>query len=123
MDATEEILDLARRLGQALARHERFARLRDAEAAVRKDADAPQLSHELNEQMIKIARLEDQMKPIEPADKHLLQELRDKVYSNAALQDLARANADYMEIMSQVNNIIQKELAGKADAEEKPQAT
>ena len=110
VESMEAILEEARRLGQALVQHERFQRLRQAEQAVRNDPEARQLSHDLNAQMQKVSDLEARMAPIEPEDKRRLQELREKVHGNGALQELARAQADYLELMARVNEVIQKEL-------------
>jgi len=110
VEPLDEVLEQARRLGEVLGRHERFRRLRQAEEAVRQDAEARQLSQELNEQMEKIADLEARMAPIEPEDKRRLQELRDKARLHPVLQELAHAQADYLEMMARVNETIQEQL-------------
>ena len=119
----KDILALASQLGNLMARHERHHGLRAAELALQGDAEARGLLESLETQRRKIADLEAQMKPVEPQDKRELQRLTDAVRSNEKLQDLARAQADYMEMMNKVNNAIRVNLdTGKETASAGQQA-
>ena len=120
MSDKEQVLDQARRLAEVLAAHPRFQGLREAENAVRASEDARKISDDLNAQMEKIADLETRAQPIEPEDKVLLEQLREKVHANELLQDLARVQADYLELMEQVNRIIREGLTAE-DAPSQPQ--
>jgi len=106
----EEIVRLARELGRNIARHERFLSLREAEKAVEEDGETRELLRRAQEQREKVARLEAEGKPVEPEDKRALQRLNEAVRDNAKLQHLARAQADYMELMNRVNAAIRAEL-------------
>jgi len=119
MSDMEEVLDQARGLADALAAHPRFQGLREAENAVRASEEARKLSDDLNKQMEKVADLEERRQPIEPEDKVLLEQLREKVHANKLLQDLARAQADYLELMEQVNRIVREGLTAE-DAQSQP---
>jgi cell fate (sporulation/competence/biofilm development) regulator YlbF (YheA/YmcA/DUF963 family) len=106
----ERILDMARSLGREIGQHERFARFRKAEHAVESDEAARGLRQSLETQAEKIARLEYTQQPVEPQDKRKLMELRNQAHANPLLQELARAEADYMELMNKVNRAMLQEL-------------
>jgi len=112
----QEIMSLAADLGKRIAAHERFLKLRAAETTVDADEDTRQLVRRMEEQRAKIAELEARQQPVEPAEKRKLQEMADAVHSNAKLQELARAQADYMELMERVNGAIRKALEAPEDA-------
>ena len=106
----ERIVELARRLGREIRGHERFTRLLNVEAAVKANEEAKGLLQALEQQSGKIAELQNLNRPIEVEDKHKLQDLRDKAHANPLLQELARAEADYMELMTRVNQAMHEEL-------------
>ena len=112
----QEIIELASRLGALMAGHERYRRLRAAESAVQADAEARGLLARLESRRRKIADLEAQVKPVEPEDKRELQRLTDAVHSDVKLQNLARVQADYMEMMNKVNSAIRGKLDTGQDA-------
>ena len=115
----EDALAAASELGRQIAQHEVFRRLRAAEDAVRKDADAQSLLKDFDLQRRKIEDLEGARKPVEPADKREMIRLSDAVHNSPKLQELVRAQADYMELMSRVNKTIQEALdpAGKSGSD------
>lgn len=106
----EEILAQARRLGHAIAAHERFKTLREAEQRVSADESASKVQEAFERQVLKIAELERQTKPVEVADKREFARLQDAVRTHPALQELAKAQADYLEMMNNVNDAILNEL-------------
>jgi len=108
----ENILSLATELGQRIARHERYVQLRAAEDAADADQETKDLLAAFEAQRKKMADLEAKQQPIEPNDKHELQRLDNAVHASQSLQRLAKAQADYMELMNRVNAAIRKELDG-----------
>jgi cell fate (sporulation/competence/biofilm development) regulator YlbF (YheA/YmcA/DUF963 family) len=106
----ERVIVLAERLGQAIAETERFVRLREAEKAVRASAEARKALDDCEAYQRVLARKEAERRPIEPEEKHRLADLEATVHGNATLQDLARAQADYMEMMNRVNQAIRARL-------------
>jgi len=109
----EQVLQLAEQLGAAIAGHERHKALEEAEKAVENDERAKELTEQLRSQGEKIAKLEQEMKPIEPDDKRKLQELQVEIASHQTLKDFSKAQADYAEMMSKVNQKIQEALSAK----------
>jgi cell fate (sporulation/competence/biofilm development) regulator YlbF (YheA/YmcA/DUF963 family) len=106
----DEIMDLARRLGQSLRAHERYTLLRDAEKKVMADPEAMKIQEDLERHLHKLHDLEADMKPIEVDDKRELGRLQQLARSNPALQQLLKAQADYFEMMNRVNQTILREL-------------
>ena len=111
----DQVIKLAERLGKAIAETDRFTKLREVEKATRDDSDAQKALAEMESFQQEIARKEADGSPIEPEEKRRLADLRTKVHTNAGLQGLARAQADYMELMSRVNGTIREQLGVDED--------
>ena len=107
----KDIIELAETLGKAIAASDRF----QAVATARKQADADETlqadMQALNELSQKIARLEKETQPVEPEDKRRLRELQENVTGHPRLQELARVEADFAELMNRVNRAIRSQLA------------
>jgi len=106
----EEILTLASDLGKLIAKQERYLKLREAEDAAAADKETSGLLESFERQRRKVAELEVAQAPVEPEDKRELQRLSDAVHTRPVLQNLAKAQADYMEMMNKVNAAIRREL-------------
>ena len=106
----EEALAAAAELGKQIAQDEAFRRLRAAEDAVQGDAASQKILEEFDRRRRKIEDLERARKPVEPEDKREMIRLSDAVHSAPKLQELVRAQADYMELMNKVNKAIQQAL-------------
>ena len=102
----EELLELADRLGRAISAHERFQALRLAEKNVSADETANRAQTDLENHMNYIVGLERAGKPIEVADKRKLETLQNAFRSMPVLQQLVKAQADYLEMMNRVNETI-----------------
>jgi cell fate (sporulation/competence/biofilm development) regulator YlbF (YheA/YmcA/DUF963 family) len=105
----EDILELATKLGKRIAEDARAKRMAEARAAFETDATARQLLDDYEGQQQKLGELQMANKPIEPADKRRLADLHHKVITNAALKDLLKAQADYLELMTLVSSRIEQE--------------
>jgi cell fate (sporulation/competence/biofilm development) regulator YlbF (YheA/YmcA/DUF963 family) len=113
----EDALAAAAELGRRIAQDEAFRRLRAAEDAVQGDAASQKILEEFDRQRRKIEALERARKPVEPEDKREMIRLSDAVHSAPQLQGLVRAQADYMELMNQVNKAIQQALLPQKEDE------
>ncbi len=106
----KDMIETAQQLGKAIAASDRFK----AVAGAREKIDADKALHAdmeaLDELGLKIAQLEKEVKPVEPEDKHRLRELQEKVTGHVALQELARVEADFAELMNRVNSAIHSQL-------------
>ena len=106
----DEILKAAQNLGDRIAESDRFMALRRAGEAAEDDDAAKDLLKKADAQSEKIAELERSLKPVEPADKEEMQRLTDALHGNEKLGALARAQADYLELMNKVNDAIRGRL-------------
>ena len=106
----KEILEAAGKLGEAIAASDRFK----AVDSVRKEIEADEALQAdmkaLNELGEKIARLEKDVKPVEPEDKRRLREMQEKVTAHTKLRELAHAEADFAELMNRVNRAIHSQF-------------
>jgi len=117
----DEIIRRAELLGELIRRNERFVELRAAETQADADKEAKEVLQELNKHLLEISRKEQGKEPIEVEDKHRAQGLREAVASNPTLKRLSKAQADFAELMTQVNNAIRSKMLpdrGETPAEE-----
>ena len=115
MDA---LLKKAEDLGRLLAGHERFKRLIAARDAVRADKTATELLRGYESQIQKIEDLTVKNKPIEVADKRALAEMEQKLASNDTVKAMAKAQADFSEMMNHVNRAIYEKIAPANEAQD-----
>jgi cell fate (sporulation/competence/biofilm development) regulator YlbF (YheA/YmcA/DUF963 family) len=113
----EKALAAAAELGRQIAQEEAFQHLRTAENAVQGDAAAQKILGDFERQRRKIESLEGARKPVEPEDKREMIRLSDAVHGDPKLQELVRAQADYMELMNRVNKAIQQALLPQKEDE------
>ena len=107
----EKLLKMASDLGRAIREHERYRAIRESEEQILKDPEARKIQEDYEKQFIKIRQLEQEQKPVEVEDKRELQRLHDLTRSHPGLQKLLKAQADYFELMNNVNNAILLALA------------
>ncbi len=107
----EKVLELAEKLGREIRSSERYRLLREAEDKVLADPEAKQIEADLEKQLQKIRSLEEEMKPIEVADKRELSRLQELAARSPGLKELLKVQADYFEMMNKVNNTILVALA------------
>lgn len=106
----DETMDLARRLGRAIADSAPSSRVREARGLVRADKDAMDLMAQFQRQAQKVAQLEQDRKPVEVDDKHRLEDLENRLAANDKVKRLTEAEMDYMDLLRRVNETIQREL-------------
>jgi len=116
------ITELAEKLGQAIAEAERVRKFKKLHAEVMADPQAQELVRALRRLEQEIARKQQENKPIEVADKHRLRDLRERTYANEKLKALMAAEADYFEMIQQVNDLIARHLVSPEELARDSQA-
>ncbi len=111
----DEILDLAKRLGERIAADPRGRQMADARAALDGSLQDRQLLQNYETQQQKIHDLEASGKPIEPEDKRRLADLHGKVIGSRIIKDVLKAQADYLELMTLVSQHIEEAALGLAE--------
>jgi cell fate (sporulation/competence/biofilm development) regulator YlbF (YheA/YmcA/DUF963 family) len=106
----DRVIELARQLGDAIAETDRFKAFAAAQKAVSADASLREIDAKLRAQQEKIDKLLEEGKAVEPEDKRELENLQNTLRTSDALQDLARAEANYAEMMSRVSRAINEPL-------------
>ena len=106
----DEVLELAAKLSQAIARSNRFNDLRKAEATVMADAESVDRVQKRDELIAKLAEKERAGQPIEPEEKRELMALDEAVRTSTLLAGLSKAQADFQEMLNKVNALITSAL-------------
>jgi cell fate (sporulation/competence/biofilm development) regulator YlbF (YheA/YmcA/DUF963 family) len=112
-DNFDEVLKMAGQLGEAIRRHPRYVKLRQADERVRADKAATEALNAYNQATQEIGRKERSGQPIEVADKHRLQRLHEVVAANDTIKAFMRTHADYAELMRRMNDAILKSISAE----------
>jgi cell fate (sporulation/competence/biofilm development) regulator YlbF (YheA/YmcA/DUF963 family) len=106
----QEIIELAGRLGRELANSPQAKALREAQQQLQADEETARLVDAYRDQAEKITRLEQQGKPVEPEDKHKLDELHAKLASMPAFKKFTAAQYEYADLMRRVDEALNEHL-------------
>jgi len=112
----DEIIELARELGRKIAAHPRTQAFATAGRAVTADPQAQKLLNDYQAHVDKIRAREQMRQPIEVADKRGLAELESKVVSHDGLKALMQTQADYVQLMQQVQSAIDEASQGSPES-------
>ncbi|MFW6065337.1 MAG: YlbF family regulator [Planctomycetota bacterium] len=111
---TQEIVELADRLGRALADSAQAKALSEAQQQLQQDPETSRLVSEYRDQAEKISRLEQEGKPVEPEDKNKLDELHSKLASMQAFKKYTAAQYEYADLMRRVDDALSKHLGAES---------
>ena len=107
----ENIIKLAEQLGKAIADSPAAATLTAARNEMNANGDLTKPLTEFRGHTDKKAKLEQENKPVEVADKHTLQELQQKLVASATFKAFNEAQVEYADLMRRVNQAVQRQLA------------
>ncbi len=110
MPEIEDLVKKATELGKALAAHPAVLAHFAAQRAVRQNEETQKLLQDHHAQLDRIRQLEAEQKPVEVSDKHQLKDCESQMASNEALKTLMRTQADYMAVMTRVNQAMEAPL-------------
>jgi len=111
MADTQELINQARALGEAIARHPDVQAFLRARTEVEEDAAAQELLKAYSAHAQHLRQLEVEQKPVEVADKHKLAEYEQQMASNEALKKMVAAQVGYVTLMNKVNQAMEAPLA------------
>jgi cell fate (sporulation/competence/biofilm development) regulator YlbF (YheA/YmcA/DUF963 family) len=106
----QDILDLAQRLGKAIAESPQARKLLEARRELDKHKDLLDLLKAHREQAARLARLEEEQKPIEVDDKHKLAEIETRLAAADPMKSLTAAQMEYVDLMRKVNQTLQQHM-------------
>lgn len=107
----DPIIDLAERLGRAIADSSQASGLREARKAVVEESELSQLLKDYQAQSEKVATLEAENKAVEVDDKHKLRDLHEKLVASETFKKLSAAQVEYVDLMRRVSEAMQNHLA------------
>ena len=113
----DRILELATTLGKSISDDPRAKNFAEARDALEKSLEDRQLLADYEQQQNKVRTLEAQGQPVEPEEKRTLAELHTKLAGSEVIRALASAQADYVELMSQVSIRIEQEALGTPEGD------
>jgi cell fate (sporulation/competence/biofilm development) regulator YlbF (YheA/YmcA/DUF963 family) len=105
-----QITELAEKLGKAMADSQRTRQFKEAANAVRGDEAAQKALADFQNHSDALARKQAENQPIEVEEKRELSRLQEKIYSHDNLKQFMAAQADYMELVQKVNDILSQHL-------------
>jgi cell fate (sporulation/competence/biofilm development) regulator YlbF (YheA/YmcA/DUF963 family) len=108
----DDIIAHARELGKKIAAHPRSIGFMTAARAVAADKQAQEVLRAYQNQVRAIHETESAGKPIEVADKRKMADCEAAVAGNELLKEMMKHQADYMELMNQINNAIDEAAQG-----------
>ncbi len=116
----DDVIELAKQLGQAVARHPHYIALREAEDAAAADPEAKALVEELARQQERLMRLSREQKPVEPEDKRKLADLQKRLMGNEKLKKAQAAQVNFKHLMDTLNRAIYDALEPPAPHQPPP---
>jgi len=116
----DDIMELAGKLGERIGRDPRAQAMGDARAALEKSLTDRQLLADYENAQQTLHSLETAGKPIEPDQKRKLAELHAKVVGSTIIKNLLKAQADYLELMTNVSQRIEDASIDTLDGQGKP---
>ena len=99
-----EIIEMAAKLGKAIARSPQADTLRKTRAEMNAQDDVMQLLRDFQKQSERIAELQENNKPIE------LDEMHEQLVGKDAFKSFTAAQVEYVDLMRKVNEAITQEL-------------
>ncbi|MBN2063998.1 MAG: YlbF family regulator [Sedimentisphaerales bacterium] len=106
----QEVIELARKLGEMIANHPRTKSLKEMQQVLDKDEQASNLLKAYQKQIEHIHNLESAGKPIEVDDKHALRDIEQKMANNETLKQISIKEVDFVEMMNKVKTEIDSKI-------------
>ena len=106
----EDILQLARRLGKAIADSPQAVALHAARAELDKHEDLKKLVEDYQAQVQKVAELREANKPIEVDDKHRLNDLHGRLVAADVFKKYTAAQVEYVDLMRKATQAMQQPM-------------
>jgi cell fate (sporulation/competence/biofilm development) regulator YlbF (YheA/YmcA/DUF963 family) len=113
---TQQIMDLAEKLGKLLADHPAVTKYKQAQKAVSEDADASRLLAEFDRQIETLGRLEQSGQPITDAQRMQLESLQSRLVSHIKIKALNMAQVEFVDLLRKVGQTYQRPLMEAAPA-------
>lgn len=107
----QDIVQLATRLGKAIAEAPQTQAMSAARAKMNADSETVQILSDYQQLVERVANLERENKPIEVNDKHSLKDFETKLLAKELFKSFTAAQVEYVDLMRKVHEAMQRELA------------
>lgn len=119
----EETAEKAAELGRLMAECPASKAYLKARRELQADEQARKLTEDYQQQIQKIAELEQDGKPVEPEDKRKLGDLQQQVASHPTLKAWMKSQVDFSELMHKVNEGISEPFKDEQTPENQKEAS
>lgn len=107
-----KIRELAEQLGAAMADAPAVKKFKQLRQEAMADPDAQTLMKGYQDHLDQLAKKEQEHRPIEVEDKQKLRDFQEKIYRNEKLKAFVASQANYVELVHTVNDLMGKYLVG-----------
>jgi cell fate (sporulation/competence/biofilm development) regulator YlbF (YheA/YmcA/DUF963 family) len=114
---TDQVLELAEKLGQTIAQHPAVEKYRQAQRSVADDPDAGRLLGEFDRQLETLSRQEASGGGITDAQRRQLESLQAQIASHIKVKALNIAQVEFTDLLRKVSQTWQRPLAGEAQGQ------
>ena len=108
---TQQILDMAEKLGELIAQHPAVARFKQAQKSLSEDLEASRLLADFERSIESLARQEQSGMPVSDAQQQTLQAAQARVASHIKIKALNLAQLEFVDLLRKVGQTYQKPLA------------
>jgi cell fate (sporulation/competence/biofilm development) regulator YlbF (YheA/YmcA/DUF963 family) len=108
---TQQILDMAEKLGDLIAQHPAVARFKAAQKSLSEDPEATRLLSDFERSLESLARQEQSGMPVSDAQQQTLQAAQARVASHLKIKALNLAQLEFVDLLRKVGQTYQKPLA------------
>lgn len=114
---TEQVLELAEKLGQTLSQHPAVEKYRQAQRSVADDPEAARLLREFDRQLETLARQEASGGGITDAQRRALESLQAQIASHLKVKALNIAQVEFTDLLRRVSQTWQRPLMGESSGQ------
>lgn len=120
---TQQILDMAEKLGDLLKDHPAVARYKTAQKSVAEDAEAGRLLAEFDRQLEMLGRQEQAGMPVTDAQRQKLEAMQGQIISHLKIKALNLAQMEFMDLLRKVSQTYQRKLVDQPPGGAAPAGT
>jgi cell fate (sporulation/competence/biofilm development) regulator YlbF (YheA/YmcA/DUF963 family) len=111
MADTQQIMDMAEKLGLELSKHPAVDRFKQAQKTLAEDPGASKLVNDFNRQLVTLARQEESGMPVSDAQRMQLETLQSQLAGHLKVKAMNIAQVEFVDLLRRVNDTIRKHLA------------
>lgn len=111
MADTQQIMEMAEKLGLELSKHPLVDRFKQAQKALADDPGASKLVNDFNRQLMTLARQEESGMPVSDAQRMQLEKLQAQLAAHLKIKAMNIAQVEFVDLLRKVNDTIRKYIS------------